>query len=120
MSGGQYGLLKRQAVSDPFAVVALEEIIELDHPDRHQPDHPSEMPVAPLGDPAVPVILAGLIDRWVQSGHGNQLVVVFEVLDLTPPSRSERLQPSCPQCPGWRSGSRHPAPGPIGRARSRS
>ena len=58
MSGGKNGLFEGKSVLDPLTVIALEEIIELDHPNRHQPDYPSEMPVATLGDPAVPFVLA--------------------------------------------------------------
>jgi len=99
MGSRKNGLLEGQAVFDPFAVVALEEIIELDHPNRHQPDYPSEMPVASFGDPAVPVILTGLIDRRVQSSHGDQLVVGIKLLDLTPHLDQEgcgRLVPNAP------------------------
>jgi hypothetical protein len=59
----EYGLLEGQPVFDLFAVIAFEEIIELDHPNLHKPDHSSELPVAQFGDPAVPLILAGRIDR---------------------------------------------------------
>jgi len=46
VGSGENGLLEGQPVFDPFTIMAFEEIIELDHPDRHQPDDPPEMPVA--------------------------------------------------------------------------
>jgi hypothetical protein len=61
VGGGKNSLFEGQPVFDSFTIIAFEEIIELDHPDRHQPDDPSEMSVAPLGNPAVPFVLAGLI-----------------------------------------------------------
>jgi hypothetical protein len=83
VGSGENSLLEGKPVFDPFAVIDFEEIIELDNPERHEPDDPSEIPVAPLGNPAVPFVLAGLIDRRMETGHGNQLVVGFKILYLT-------------------------------------
>ena len=43
-----------------FLIVVSETVIELDDPDGHKPDHPPEMTVATFGNPAVPIMLAGL------------------------------------------------------------
>ncbi len=105
VSSGKNGLLEGQPVFDPFTVIALEEIIELDHPDRHEPDDPSEMPVAPLGDPAVPLILAGLIGRfdcarpYIHSIHPPMLRkwarILSEMLQTANPS-SQSVQHDSP------------------------
>jgi len=99
MGSRKNGLLEGQAVFDPFAVVALEEIIDLDHPDRHQPDHSSEMHDALLGDPAGLVMLAGLIGRldcarpYIHSIHPSMLRKLARIL-------SEMLQTANPSSQG--------------------
>lgn len=79
MRGRKDSFLEWQTVCDPLAVIAFEEIIELNGSDRHQPDHSSEMPVASLRDPSTTFILAGLIHGWIQACRRDQFVMGFEV-----------------------------------------
>jgi len=47
--------------------IVVSETVELDDPDGHKPDYPSEMTVPTLGDPALPIMLAGLVNSRIQS-----------------------------------------------------
>jgi len=57
----------------------------LDNAGRHQPDHPSEMPVPPLRYPAFSLEFARLIHRGINAGKGNKLFVRGIVADTRSP-----------------------------------
>ena len=58
MGSGQNRLFERKSILPSLVIVLSETIIELDDPDGHEPDHPPEMAVTTLGDPALPIVLA--------------------------------------------------------------
>ena len=83
MGSGKDRFFERKPILRFFLIVASETIIELDDPDSHEPDHPPEMTVATLGNPAVPIMLAGLVYGRINPRHGHKLFVIFELPDIT-------------------------------------
>jgi hypothetical protein len=78
---GQDSLFIRQSILPSLLVIDPEEITEVDDLRRHQPDDPSQVPVAPLRDPAAPFIFAGLANSRINPCHGNDLMVcVYAVI----------------------------------------
>lgn len=63
MGSGKDRFFEGKSILGSFLIVVSETIIELDDPDGHEPDHPPEMTVATLGNPALSVMLAGLVYR---------------------------------------------------------
>ncbi|MEI7636908.1 MAG: hypothetical protein WCJ37_06340 [Syntrophus sp. (in: bacteria)] len=57
MGGSKNRLFIRESILSSLLVVIMETVIELDDPDRHEPDHSPEMAVPTFGDPALPIML---------------------------------------------------------------
>ena len=68
-------LFKRLPLTSLLHIVGFEGGVMLDNAGRHQPDHPSEMPVPPLRYPAFSLEFARLIHRGINAGKGNELLV---------------------------------------------
>ena len=83
MGSGKDRFFERKPILRSFLIVVSETIIELDDPDGHEPDHPSKMTVPTLGNPAVLIMLAGLVYGRINPRHGNELFVIFELPDIT-------------------------------------
>jgi hypothetical protein len=61
MGSGKDRFFEGKPILGPFLIVVSETIIELDDPDGHEPDYSPEMTVATLGNPVLPVMIAGLV-----------------------------------------------------------
>ena len=83
MGSRQDSFFERESVLGSFVIVVSEAVIELNDPDGHKPDHPPEMTVAALGNPAASIMLAGLVYGRVNPRHGNQFSMIFEIPDIT-------------------------------------
>ncbi len=83
MGSGKDRFFERKPILRSLHIVVSEAGIESDNPDGHEPDHSSEMTIPALGNPALPIMLAGLVYGRINPCHGNQLFVIFEIPDIT-------------------------------------
>ena len=83
VGGGKDRFFERKPILGSFLVVVSETVIELNDPDGHEPDYSPEMAVSTLGDPALPIMLSGLVYGRINSRRGNKLFVIFEPSDIT-------------------------------------
>ncbi len=72
-----------QSVVSSFKETSLKGGIDTNDINGHEVDDPSEVSVAPLGEPAFPLELARLVDGGVQARKGDKTPVGVEVVDIS-------------------------------------
>ena len=83
MGRSQDCLFERKAILSSLLIVLSETVIELNDPDGHEPDHPPEMAIPAFGNPALPIMLAGLIYGRINACHGDQFFMIVGLPDIT-------------------------------------
>jgi hypothetical protein len=83
MGSSQDCLFERKAILSSLLIVLSKTVIELNDPDGHEPDHPPEMAIPTFGNPALPIMLTGLIDGRINARHGDQFFMIVELPDIT-------------------------------------